>query len=60
MQENSAQINNTLYDSDNCNRNFVWQLFTEGIAMYFEQALVGNFNYYHQDKNGCLEWCDNL
>ena len=42
-------------DSD---RNFVWQLFTEGIAMYFEQALVNNFNYYHQDNNGWLEWCD--
>lgn len=45
--------------SDNNSRNFVWQLFTEGIAMYFEQALVKNFNYYHQDKNGWLEWCDN-
>ena len=45
--------------SDNSKRNFVWQLFTEGIAMYFEQALVDNFNYYHQDKNGWLEWCDN-
>ena len=27
--------------------------------MYFEQALVNNFNYYHQSKNGWLEWCDN-
>lgn len=45
--------------SDNNSRNFVWQLFTEGIAMYFEQALVKDFNYYHQDKNGWLEWCDN-
>ena len=38
--------------------NFVWQLFTEGIAMYFEQALVGNPHYYHQDKNGWLAWCE--
>lgn len=38
---------------------FIWQLFVEGIAMYFEQVLVDNFNYYHQDKNGWLEWCDN-
>lgn len=45
--------------SDNNSQNFVWQLFTEGIAMYFEQALVKDFNYYHQDKNGWLEWCDN-
>lgn len=33
-------------------KNFVWQLFVEGVAMYFEQALVGNLNYYHQDKDG--------
>ncbi len=45
--------------SDNPNQNFVWQLFTEGIAMHFEQVLINNFNYYHQDKNGWLEWCDN-
>ena len=45
--------------SDDNARNFVWQLFTEGIAMYFEQALVNDFNYYHQNKNGWLEWCDN-
>lgn len=37
---------------------FLWQLFTEGIAMYFEQALVGDLNYYHQDKNGWKKWCD--
>ena len=39
-------------------QRFVWQLFTEGIAMYFEQALMGNFLYYHQDRNGWLAWCD--
>ena len=44
--------------SDKTERNFVWQLFTEGIAMYFEQALVRDFSYYHQDMNGWLEWCD--
>ena len=37
---------------------FLWQLFTEGIAMYFEQTLIGNYNYFHQDKNGWREWCD--
>ncbi len=36
---------------------FLWQLFTEGVAMYFEQALVGDCNYYHQDKNGWRQWC---
>lgn len=43
---------------DNGIRHFVWQLFTEGIAMYFEQALVNDSNYYHQNRNGWLEWCD--
>lgn len=44
--------------SDDSSRNFVWQLFTEGIAMYFEQTLVGDVNYYHQDNNGWLTWCE--
>lgn len=44
--------------SINSKKNFVWQLFTEGIAMYFEQALVNDFNYYHQDKNGWKNWCE--
>lgn len=43
--------------SDESSRNFVWQLFTEGIAMYFEQVLVGDFNYFHQNKDGWLNWC---
>lgn len=45
--------------SDDNRKNFVWQLFTEGIAMYFEQALVKDFGYFHQDKDGWLKWCDN-
>lgn len=36
---------------------FLWQLFTEGIAMYFEQELVGDPDYYHQDKDGWKTWC---
>ena len=44
--------------SDSSSRNFVWQLFTEGIAMYFEQALVKDYNFYHQDNNGWLTWCE--
>ena len=44
--------------SEENSRNFVWQLFTEGIAMYFEQVLVGDINYYHQNKNGWLDWCE--
>ena len=45
--------------SDNSSQNFIWQLFTEGIAMYFEQVLINDLNYYHQNKNGWLNWCDN-
>lgn len=37
---------------------FLWQLFTEGIAMVFEQLVVGDADYYHQDKNGWKRWCD--
>lgn len=37
---------------------FLWQLFTEGIAMYFEQVLVGDPDYFHQDKDGWKKWCD--
>ncbi|MCM1237188.1 MAG: hypothetical protein NC489_44530 [Ruminococcus flavefaciens] len=44
---------------DNNADTFLWQLFTEGVEMYFEQRLVGNANYYHQDKAGWKIWCDN-
>lgn len=44
--------------SEDTKQNFVWQLFTEGIAMYFEQTLVGNLGYYHQDLNGWKNWCE--
>ena len=37
--------------------SFLWQLFTEGIAMVFEQMLVGDENYFHQDKDGWKAWC---
>lgn len=37
---------------------FVYQLFVEGVAMYFEQSLVGDFNYFHQDNNDWKKWCD--
>lgn len=37
---------------------FLWQLFTEGIAMVFEQEVVVSNEYYHQDKDGWKNWCD--
>lgn len=39
-------------------KRFVWQLFTEGIAMVFEQTLAGNEDYFHQDRQGWKAWCD--
>ena len=36
---------------------FLWQLFTEGIAMAFEQEALGNADYFHQDRNGWKAWC---
>lgn len=43
---------------DNNKHQFLWQLFTEGIAMYFEQTLIADYEYYHQDKNNWKAWCD--
>ncbi len=36
----------------------LWQLYTEGIAMYVEQRLLDDWNFYHQDKNDWLHWCN--
>ena len=45
--------------TDSLQDKFLWQLFTEGAAMTFEQEIIGDSNYYHQDKNGWKDWCDN-
>ena len=37
---------------------FLWQLFTEGIAMVFEQELVGSPEFYHQYGPEWKRWCD--
>ena len=37
---------------------FLWQLFTEGVAMVFEQEVVGDPEYFHQDTDGWKAWCD--
>ena len=41
----------------NDRQRFLWQLFAEGVAMHFEQQLVGDGNYFHQDKDGWADWC---
>ena len=35
----------------------LWQLYTEGMAMFFEQELIGNPEFFHQDHAGWLDWC---
>lgn len=35
----------------------LWQLYTEGIAMYIEQLLCGDDSFYHQNRDGWLSWC---
>ncbi len=35
----------------------LWQLYSEGVAMYFEQLIWGDPDFYHQDRNGWLAWC---
>ena len=44
--------------TDSFSDRFLWQMFTEGVAMVFEQKVVGNDEYFHQDKNGWKSWCD--
>ena len=45
-------------DFDSLPDHFLWQLFTEGIAMVFEQEILNDPGYYHQDVSGWKDWCD--
>lgn len=38
-------------------RKAITQLYCEGIAMVCEQILCGDDEFYHQDKDGWLDWC---
>ena len=42
----------------NSEEEFIWQLFSEGAAMYFEQELCGDPKFFHQDKSGWKKFCD--
>lgn len=46
-------------DFSNKKQQFVYQLFVEGVATYFTQLILNDFNYYHQDKDGWRNWCEN-
>ena len=35
----------------------IFQLYQEGIAMVFEQSMFDDINYYHQNRDGWLDWC---
>lgn len=37
---------------------FISRLFDEGIAMVFEQEILGKPDYFHQDRAGWKRWCD--
>lgn len=48
-----------LYEQTNSlEEHFLWQLFTEGVAMTFEQKIIGCEDFFHQDKGGWKSWCD--
>jgi hypothetical protein len=36
---------------------FIRQLFVEGVAMVFEQELIGDPFFYQQDRDGWQKWC---
>jgi len=44
---------------NNCKERSLFQLYTEGFAMYIEQLLSGDREFYHQNTNGWLDWCKN-
>lgn len=44
--------------AENGPEGFVWQLFTEGVAMCFEQDLAGDSRWFHQNSGGWLTWCE--
>ncbi|MFC3745570.1 hypothetical protein [Paenibacillus sp. GCM10012306] len=52
-----GQQNGRVAIAQNQTEYSILQLCQEGVAMYFEQLLCDNMNFYHQDKNGWLDWC---
>lgn len=43
---------------DTGRESFLWQLFTEGIAMVFEQEIAGEPEVFHQYDEHWKSWCD--
>ena len=53
-----AQYGVLTRQSDSLPDQLLWQLFTEGIAMVFEQEIVGDPEAYHQYDKAWKQWCD--
>lgn len=52
------KMNGNLYIPDlTKRRKAIQQLYQEGVAMVCEHILCGDNDFYHQDKNGWLDWC---
>ncbi len=52
------KLNGNLYIRDfTKRRKAIQQLYQEGVAMVCEHILCGDDEFYHQDKDGWLDWC---
>ena len=52
------KMNGHLYIPDfTKRRKAIQQLYQEGVAMVCEHILCGDDEFYHQDKDGWLDWC---
>lgn len=52
------KLNGNLYLPDfTKRRKAIQQLYQEGVAMVCEHILCGDENFYHQNKDGWLDWC---
>lgn len=52
------QVRNAKTNIETLKDKSLWQLYTEGMAMYVEQLLCEDDRFYHQDTNGWLDWCN--
>ncbi len=53
-----SQVNASRVNALSASEKSIWQLYQEGIAMYCEQKLTGDFSFYRQNRNDWLSWCD--
>ncbi len=51
------QVRNRETILENQRDKALWQLYSEGVAMFFEQKLCGDMDFYHQDTESWLNWC---